>query len=229
MDTVDVFRELGRIDLGGLGLDDVLARVAELARQAVPGAFEVSVTLIRDTGPRTVAGTGEPAAVLDRWQYRNGRGPCLDAAAAGTTICVDDVAGEHRWPGWSAHAGSVGVCSALSVGLPIRDEVTGALNIYAASCRAFDGDAVLLAETFAGYASVALSNADLFHSTASLARHMQAAMESRAVIEQAKGVVMSQRRCGPEEAFAILSRASQEGNRKLRDVAASVVERAQRP
>ncbi|BEL02113.1 GAF and ANTAR domain-containing protein [Actinoplanes sichuanensis] len=210
-------------------MDEVLSRVAELARRAVPGAYEVSVTLVRGDGPRTVASTGEPAELIDEWQYQNHHGPCLDAAADRVTVCVDDVAAERRWPGWSEHAGSVGVCSALSVGLPIRDRTIGAVNVYATSCRAFDDDAVALAETFAEYAAVALANADLYHSTATLARQMTAAMDSRAVIEQAKGIIMSQRRCGPDEAFTILSKASQSANRKLRDVAAGLVHRVQRP
>jgi GAF domain-containing protein len=229
LDITDVFRELGRIDLGETGLDEVVARVAELAKEALPGAYEVSVTLVRDGGPRTVASTGEPAEVLDRRQYDNHDGPCLDAAGERKTVVVDEVAAERRWPGWAEHAGSVGVCSALSVGLPIRDQVIGAVNVYAKAVRAFDGESVALAETFAEYVAVVLSNADRYHATATLARQMRQAMESRAVIEQAKGIIMSQRRCGPDEAFAILSRASQTANRKLRDVAAAVVERAQRP
>jgi AmiR/NasT family two-component response regulator len=73
---------------------------------------------------------------------------------------------------------------------------------------------------------VALANAHLYDSTATLARHMQTAMESRAVIEQAKGIVMGERRCTAEEAFAVLVKVSQDSNRKLRDVAAALVERA---
>jgi GAF domain-containing protein len=229
LDITDVFRELGHIDLGETGLDEVMARVAELAKEAVPGAYEVSVTLVRDGGPRTVASTGEPAEALDRWQYDNHDGPCLDAAAGAKTVLVDEVAAERRWAGWAEHAGSVGVCSALSVGLPIRDRVIGAVNVYAKAVRTFDSEAVALAETFADYVAVVLSNADRYHATVELARHLRTAMESRAVIEQAKGIIMSQRRCGPDEAFAILSRASQAANRKLRDVAAGVVRRAQRP
>ena len=58
---------------------------------------------------------------------------------------------------------------------------------------------------------------------------MQSAMQSRAVIEQAKGIIMGERRCTPDEAFAILAKVSQDSNRKLRDVAAALVERAARP
>ncbi|BCY12718.1 GAF and ANTAR domain-containing protein [Actinoplanes sp. L3-i22] len=228
MDPTAAFHELGRINLGETDLEGVMATVAELAKRTVPGAYEVSVTLIRDRGPHTVASTGAAADHIDKWQYERGSGPCLDACRARSTLSVDDVSAERRWPGWDENAGVVGVNSALSVGLPIRERVAGALNIYATSPRAFDEEAVVLAETFASYAAVALANAHLYDTTVTLAQHMQTAMESRAVIEQAKGIIMSQRRCSADEAFTILSRASQESNRKLREVAADLVDRAQR-
>ena len=74
-----------------------------------------------------------------------------------------------------------------------------------------------------------MANAHLYDTTASLAHHMQAAMESRAVIEQAKGIVMADRRCTADEAFAILAKVSQDTNRKLRDVATALVDRATHP
>ncbi|BCJ40649.1 transcriptional regulator [Actinoplanes ianthinogenes] len=228
MDPTAAFRELGRINLGETDLEGVLATVADLAKRTIPGAFEVSVTLIRDRGPHTVASTGTAADRIDKWQYERGSGPCLDACRQGATLCVDDASAERRWPGWAEQAGSVGVRSALSVGLPIRERVGAALNIYAEAVCAFDDDAVALAETFAGYAAVALANAHLYDTTMTLAQHMQTAMETRAVIEQAKGIIMGQRRCDADEAFAILARASQESNRKLRDVAGDLVERAAR-
>jgi GAF domain-containing protein len=229
MDPTAAFRELGRINLGETDLEGVLATVAGLAKRTIPGAFEVSVTLIRDRGPHTAASTGEAADRIDKWQYERGSGPCLDACRERKTLCVDDISAERRWPGWEENAGSVGVSCALSVGLPIRERVSGALNIYAEAVCAFDDDAVVLAETFAGYAAVALANAHLYNTSVTLAQHMQTAMESRAVIEQAKGIIMSQRRCTADEAFTILARVSQESNRKLRDVAVALVERAQHP
>ena len=103
-----------------------------------------------------------------------------------------------------------------------------ALNIYGRRPAAFDDDAVMLAQTFAGYAAVALANAYAYHNTADLARHLQAAMDSRAVIEQAKGIIMAEQRCGPDEAFAFLTAVSQNTNRKVRDVAAALVAGIQR-
>jgi GAF domain-containing protein len=221
------FAELGRINLAENDLHGVLTRVAELARQTVPGADEVSVTLVRGRAAETAAYTGQLALSLDEWQYANGTGPCLEAAAELATVSVPKLARDERWPEWAQHAVTTGVRSSLSVGLPIEERIDGALNLYGLREAAFDDEAVLLAETFAGYAAVALANATLYGVTAKLAQQLQTAMASRAVIEQAKGIIMGRRRCSAEEAFAVLTRISQDSNRKLRDVAAALVAKAQ--
>jgi GAF domain-containing protein len=224
-DPASAFAEFGRIKLGETDLRGVLTRVAELARRMLPGADEVSITLVRDGRPYTAAYTGDIALRLDERQYERGSGPCLQAAADKATVSVPDTATDHRWDGWAVRAAAAGMGSVLSVGLPIVESVSGAVNIYGRPPKAFDDDTVLLAQQFAGYATVALANAHLHDSTANLAHHMQAAMESRAVIEQAKGIIMGERRCGADEAFAILTKISQDSNLKLRDVAAALVAR----
>jgi AmiR/NasT family two-component response regulator len=105
----------------------------------------------------------------------------------------------------------------------MHEAVTGALNLYATRPAIFNDDAVLIAQTFACYAAVAMTNAHLYETQRTLAHHMQAAMRCRAVIEQAKGIIIAQRRCTADEAFAILSKTSQDTNRKVRDIAATLV------
>jgi len=223
LDPADAFGQLGRMKLGGAGLDGILEQIADLARRTIPGAQEVSVTLVGDGNAHTAACTGELALTLDEWQYGDRHGPCLDAAASRATLSVPDLATEDRWPNWTGRALHAGAGSSLSIGLPVHEKVTGALNIYAAEPHAFDSDAIVLGQTFAGYAVVAMADAHLYDAQASLAQHMQAAMESRAVIEQAKGILMANRRCTANEAFAILTNVSRETNRKLRDVATALV------
>ncbi|HLL66715.1 MAG TPA: GAF and ANTAR domain-containing protein [Micromonosporaceae bacterium] len=229
MDPTEAFAELGRIKLADTDLDGVLGRIAELAKRSLPGAREVSVTLVGGKGARTAAYTGNLALVLDEWQYEGGHGPCLEAAATTATLPISDMTAEDRWSDWTRRAADAGARSSLSVGLPVHEAVTGALNIYSTEPNAFDEPTIVLAQTFAGYAAVALANAHLYDATATLAKHMQAAMDSRAVIEQAKGIVMSQRHCTADEAFRFLTRASQDTNRKLRDVAAELVNGVQTP
>jgi GAF domain-containing protein len=223
--AADAFAELGRIKFNETTFTGLLTRVTDLATRTISGADEVSITLVGADGAHTAAFTGELALALDEVQYRQGQGPCLAAAAADTTVHVTDMAAETRWPHWTQQAVTAGAYSSLSIGLPMHQAVTGALNVYATRPTAFSNDAVLLAQTFAGYAAVAMTNAHLYETQATLAQHMQAAMRSRAVIEQAKGIIMAERRCTADEAFATLSKISQDSNRKLRDVAALLVAR----
>jgi hypothetical protein len=101
-----------------------------------------------------------------------------------------------------------------------------ALNIYSTDEGAFDHDVVDLAKTFSAYAGVALANMHLYAAQARVAEQLQAAMASRAVIEQAKGMVMGERRCDADTAFDVLVKLSQDSNHKLRDVAQALVDEA---
>jgi GAF domain-containing protein len=228
LEPSEAFARLGHLKLGETDLDGVLNQVADLAKRSLPGAEEVSVTLVRGKDAHTAAFTGDLAMTLDEWQYERGYGPCLDAAESGESFSLTDMVTETRWPGFAGQAVQAGCLSSLSIALPVQDRVTGGLNIYAGKPRAFDDDAISVAHTFAGYAAVALANAHLYDSTATLAHHMQAAMDNRAVIEQAKGILMGERRISSDEAFLILRKYSQDSNRKLRDVAATLVARAPR-
>ncbi|WP_306839760.1 GAF and ANTAR domain-containing protein [Catenuloplanes nepalensis] len=228
MDPEAAFAQLARIKLGETDLDGVLGTIAGLARQAVPGADEVSVTLVRDRKAQTAASTGDLALYLDEVQYALGSGPCLHAAATAGAMVLSRIATETRWPQWTARASELGAGSSLSIGLPVQERTTGALNVYSTAPEAFDDSAVQVAESFAAYAAVALANAHLYDTTTTLAEQMRAAMEHRAVIEQAKGIIMAERRCTADEAFRILAGLSQDTNRKLRDVAAALVAQASR-
>ncbi len=227
VDPRDSFAELSKILLDAQPLEAVLDRVAQLVKQSIPGAGEVSVTLMDDGRAHSAAFTGEPAMALDERQYDEGFGPCLDAAVSGNTIQIEDTSSSDSYPEFSRHAHALAVRRTLSVGMPIPQGIIGGLNIYGLDEKPFDEEAVRLAETFAGYAAIALANAALYHNTAELAAQMRDAMRSRAVIEQAKGVLMAARHCSADQAFALLTQASQRTNRKLRDIAADVVENVQ--
>ncbi|MFG3600402.1 ANTAR domain-containing protein [Micromonospora chersina] len=153
------------------------------------------------------------------------RGPGL-AAASGDILPSSDLADEDRWPGWTERELKTTVASSVSIGLRIHEAVVGALNVYARAPHAIDADTIAVLETFAAYAAVAVANAHLYDSTAALALRMQEAMASRAVIEQAKGIIMADRHCTPTEAFAILTTVSQDSHRRVRDVAQALVDRA---
>jgi transcriptional regulator with GAF, ATPase, and Fis domain len=166
MTSAHAFAELGRINFRETDLAAALAKVADLAKGTISGADEVSITLVGAGGAHTAAYTGERAVTVDEWQYQQGHGPCLAAAAANITVTVPDMAGESRWPDWADRAIDAGIHSCMSIGLPLHECVSGAVNVYATKPHAFDDDAVLLAETFGGYAAVAMANAHRSDGTA---------------------------------------------------------------
>jgi GAF domain-containing protein len=221
------YAALNLISFADQSLTETLGKVAELAKQTMSGHPEVSVTLLRDDRPRTAAFTGPSAAHLDERQYERGFGPCLDAAVAGGTIAlaVDDPG--QGYADFRAVAHREGVSHTLSVGLPVATRTVGALNLYSTTGPFLSG-ARRVAETFAGFAAVLLVNVSLYHDAADLAAQLQDALQSRAIIDQAKGIVMAQQHCDAEEAFRRLARLSQQQNVKLRVLAEALVRRTSR-
>ena len=220
----DAFAELAGITLADHSLERVMEKIAQLTKQAVPGADEVSVTLVERGRPSTVATTGPLAQSLDESQYERGYGPCLDCIDGGEPIHIAHMDDDSRWPDWAAEAVRQGAGSSLSIPVPLQREVAAALNIYSSTEGAFDEGGIDVAVTFAAYAGVALANMHLYRAQERVAEQLQAAMQSRAVIEQAKGILMGQRGCTAQEAFDVMVRMSQDENRKLRDVAQSLVD-----
>jgi GAF domain-containing protein len=218
------FAELTKINAGQQPLNDVLARTVELAKSVVTVPIEASVTLISAEEASTPAFTSPKAIDLDETQYELGYGPCLAAAEAGQLVWIPDMAAETRWPQFTVDAQNKGVHSSLSVPLPVQRQVIGALNFYSPEEHAIGDDVVELAEKFGDYAAVAIAHTTLYMSTKELADQMARAMQSRAVIEQAKGILIGQRGCHPDEAFNILVGLSQQSHRKLRDVAKALLE-----
>lgn len=223
LNSMEAVLQLGRLVVGEMPLEQLYLRVAEIARDAVPSADEVSVTIVRGDRADTAASTGLLATRLDGCQCTEGSGPGLEAARTGSTMIVADMSAETRWPAYAVQAVQDGVLSSLSVALPMNDGSAGAFNIYARKRDAFDEHGQRLAHRAAEHAAIAMTNASLYAASALLAEQLRQAMESRAVIEQAKGIIMGERRCSAEEAFAVLTAVSQSANRKLRDIASGLV------
>ncbi|MGY1682054.1 ANTAR domain-containing protein [Geodermatophilus sp. SYSU D01176] len=224
VDVNAAFAELGRLSFDDNSLDEMLQKVADLAKRVIPGVAEASVSLVSNDKATTAAYTGTLALDLDESQYGRGYGPCLEAAVGEEIREITDAREETRWPDYAQQCVERGALSSMSVPVPVREAIHGALNLYAVETDAFDDDARDVARAFASYVAVAVHNMHLYESTRDLAENLDRAMQTRAVIEQAKGILMSQRRCGATEAFGLLAQASQRCNRKLRDIAQSIVD-----
>jgi GAF domain-containing protein len=223
--AAEALERLGRLSLRELSMEGLLQQVAELSKTVMPGNPETSVLLLVKDKPTTVVSTGQLATDLDERQYERGHGPCLHAARTGELTLIADTRTERRWPDYSPRAAEHGNLSSLSIPLTIDEEgqVSGALNIYAREPDAFDEDIREVATGFAPYAAIAVANMHVYESARNMADNLQIALETRAVIDQAKGILMERYKLTADRAFQMLSRASMNSNRKLRDIADDLV------
>jgi GAF domain-containing protein len=221
---------LGRLSLRDLSMEGLLQTVADLTKTVMPGHTEVSVSLLVKDSPSTVASTGQLATDLDESQYERGHGPCLHAARTGELTEIGDTRTDSRWPDYMPRAAEHGALSSLSVSLVIDDgQLAGGLNIYAREPHAFDEDSRSAATRFAPYAAVAAGNLHAYRSAVDRADNLQTALETRGVIDQAKGILMDRHKLTADQAFQVLAQMSMKTNRKLRAVADDLVHTGELP
>jgi len=237
-------RELQDALIGTESIEEFLHEMAVLAARltsggsAGSGGLSCGMTMRSNGRPVTVACSDALAAQVDEVQYALDDGPCLHAMRDGHVVSIEDTADKARWPEFEARAAARGIRSCLSLPLksgplesgPLKSgppnsgsRPVGALNLYARTASAFGAAEARRAENFAENASGALTLAIRMASHAALIEQLRSSLVSRAVIDQALGIIMSRERCSQDRAFAILRTASQHRNVKLRDIAIAIV------
>src|SRR3954447_8144763 len=227
-DALRALTRLSGVALAHSDLDETLREICRIAVRAVPGAEGASVTTFPQGRPGALA-SDHWAQTLDELQFKEHEGPCLDAYRTGNMFRIPELKSEQRWPSYVPRALDQGARSVMSLPMAAEGSVIGALNLYSRESEAFDAEAASIGEIVAAHAGLASQVSAAFFGHRDLADQMSEAMSSRAVIEQAKGILMAVHRCDAEEAFAHLVRMSQTGNRKLRDVAEETVKTASMP
>ena len=153
-----------------------------------------------------------------------GEGPCVDAMRSGDTYVVEDLRADERWSGELREAArETGLASVLAVPMIAANGSIGALNLFGRGVGVMDEEALRTAAGIAAPVAATLANARAYHRVEQLSQQLREALSTRAVIEQAKGILMVRAGCDEDEAFDLLRRTSQHQNRKLREVAAAVV------
>lgn len=203
---------------------EVLDAICAEAVRAIPGADMASITAIRDGAAETAASTDERAVDIDRVQYAAGEGPCLRAAETGEIVRLPLATAEVVWPEFTEYALSRGVGSYLAAPLRVDGTLSGALNLFGFGAHGFaDTDSSLL-RLYTTIVSFGLRTTRRYHRARQRAAELETAMSSRAVIEQAKGILMAVHGISADDAMKRLITESQNSNVKLRDVATRFVE-----
>jgi GAF domain-containing protein len=225
-DTALELAQLAGLVLTEPDLDAAMTRVTQVAVALVDDCHGASLTMRRAGVPDTPAASDAWSRSLDELQFAEQEGPCLDCLREGSVMRARDLAGDERFPSYGPRAAERGARSALSLPLAADGRTVGALNLYSRDPDAFDRDALGLGELLAAHAALGVQAAIAYYSSRDLAEQMRSAMASRALIEQAKGVLVEREGVSPDRAFERLVEQSQRSNRKLRDIAALLVEQA---
>jgi GAF domain-containing protein len=235
-DEVDLYASLTGVAglvAGARGVIDLLADVAEFAARAIPGADGAGVALLQSHEGiphiRSWAATAQFVDDIDKVQYKElHEGPCITSMESQRVVVSGSLGSDSRWPHFGGRVARMAVHSALSLPLIVGDEVIGAINSYAYSRDAFGEHAVTLGTQFAGPAAVSVYNGQLLDRAQERTNQLLRALGSRAVIDQAIGIIRSRSGATAEEAFDRLTRLSQAENVKLVVVAERLVDEAVR-
>jgi len=221
--------ELAGLLLSTNSFEQLLQGVAELSVRVIKSATTCGITLAQDDRVLTAASVDALARQLDEQQYEHESGPCLQSLASGEVVEAADLAREKRWDSYPTVAMAHGILAILSTPMIVKSRPVGVLNLYARAPQAFSAVDRQLASLLAGQAAIAVTAALRHYDEVTLSDHLRIALSSRSVIDQAIGIVMAQRHCDPDTAFATLRTISQRRNIKLRAVAAELVAAIQNP
>jgi ANTAR domain-containing protein/GAF domain-containing protein len=211
-------------------LNRLLNLILEAAVEAL-GFDAATVSARHGDDLATIGATDQRLVALDEAQYESGAGPCISVLDPHDPIYLEDVTEEaDRWEHFVRTAKHLGVRSSLSLHVPSDlPEAAASLNLYARRERRASDKQIRHAETFAEQLAATMLSVEAHRSTAKLAQQLAEAMRSRAVIEQAKGILRADHRLTDEEAFERLVQLSQHSNLKLREVARLLVEERAKP
>jgi GAF domain-containing protein len=225
VNLAQAYAELQTLLLESADVTDFLQELATLSAAVVP-ATACGITLRGERDAFTVASSDQLARDVDEIQYGRRQGPCLHAMNSGERVLITNLAEDDRWPEYRIRAAKRAIASSLSLPLNVAAQTVGALNLYGTRPDQFDAESIRRAEAFSGQSATALTIMLRHASQLTLAEQLREALESRAVIDQAIGVIVAQQRCSATDAFGVLRRGSQHRNVKLSVVAAELIEAA---
>jgi hypothetical protein len=197
-------------------LDHTLGRITAAAVEALPETDYASITILHVDGRlETVAPTDKLLLGVDAAQYELREGPCYDAASDAVHVASPDLAQDERFPRYAATAVAAGLRAQAGIRLFDAPKSRGALNLYARQVGAFR-ELGALGELFQHQAAMAIDYAREI-------QNLREAVRTRTMIGTAVGIVMERYNLTDDRAFAFLTRLSQDGNVKLREVARRLI------
>jgi GAF domain-containing protein len=173
---------------------------------------------------QVVAASSERTRLLELFQLQTDQGPCVDCFHTGQPVSVPDLPSAGRWPRFSAAAADVGFAAVHAVPMRLRTEVIGALNLFDINPGALDEGKLRIGQALADVATIGLLQQRAIHRRDVLTEQLQTALNSRILIEQAKGVLAERLHLDMADAFTLLRSGARSRNRHLSDLAQAIVD-----
>ncbi len=207
---------------------DVIDFLDSLARRTVDllGVTACGLLLVDNRGAlNLMAASTEQTRMLELFQLQNAEGPCLDCYHAGQPVqCPDLAEADNRWPNFSPAARRTGFAAVQALPMRLREDTIGAMNLFNAVPGALQSDAVELGQALANAATIGILHERAIRRHEMVTEQLQTALNSRVLIEQAKGVLAERLNISVDEAFTALRSHARVGNHKLADLAKAVVD-----
>jgi GAF domain-containing protein len=216
------FGEYARALLGPYDIGQVLYRLTDQVVEVL-GVDGAGVSISGDEGLEFVTATDERIMRVEARQIEVGDGPCQEAFRTGKMTTSSDLSGETRWPAYTAFAYELGCSAIVGVPMPASHQTIGAVNVYRDDPHDWTEDELEVAQLLADMAAGYITNVRKLDETRELSEQLQRALDSRIVIEQAKGIIAARRGVDMAEAFAHLRSHARNARRPLHDVATDVV------
>jgi GAF domain-containing protein len=210
---------------GGYGIGDVLHNLTEEMTEVLD-LTGAGVTLVHDGRQRFVTAAIEAIADLERVQEDFQKGPCIDAVSAARPVTVSDITvgdASQRWPDYTTAAVRTGIRAVAGIPMCADAEAVGAVNLYDSQPRTWTAEDLRIAGIFADIATGYLVHASAAQQQQRTAEQLQEALNTRLIIEQAKGVLATKKAISIDDAFRVLRRYARDHNQRIHDVARGVV------
>jgi GAF domain-containing protein len=202
---------------------DMLTVLTSRSVELIPAAAAGILLADRSGHLRVMAASTEQIAVLELFQVQNEEGPCLDSFRTGEVVIDSDMGPGSIWPRFAAESVAAGYPSVCAVPLRLRDAVLGGLNLFMTEPVGLSATDIALAQALADVASIAIIQNQAALDAADREARLQQALNSRVAIEQAKGMLAEFAAVDMDEAFNRLRRFARNHNRRLTEVAESLV------
>lgn len=226
-ELVQTFVELADTLVVGYDIVDLLYRLVTRCARTLDAADAGILLPDVDGTLEVVAFTSERSHLISLLQLDEGQGPCVDAYRSGRIVTVDDITATHsRWPEFASAAGDLGYQSMHAIPLRLRAETIGSLNLFGDRPGPLVPEDAVAAQGLADIATIGILHERAIRESDIARQQLQHALNSRVIIEQAKGVLAHTDRVDMEEAFQQLLQQARATGRPLSEVARDIVDSA---